>query len=181
MTSSSVTQDMVALLREGFSSAEIAERLNVSPPVVWGVKSHWRLGKYGDAVTGDQSMTNGASPDDISLLEKLAEGIDPFTGEVLPSEHLLQQPQVVRALFHAMHAIERQGKKSQRNPSLPANAGIAWSKSEDEMLVQEFDAETPIPEIAKKHGRTKGAISSRLMRLGKITLKEEGYAGSSDT
>jgi hypothetical protein len=172
MASTSVTQDIVALLREALSSAEIAQRLDVSPPVVWGVKSHWRLGKYGDAVAGDQPMLNKASTDDIALLKMLAEGIDPFTGEVLPSEHLLQHPQIVRALFHTQHAIACQGNKSQRSPSLPANAGTAWSKAEDKDLTQEFDAKTPIPEIAQKHGRTEGAITSRLLRLGKISLKE---------
>src|SRR5207244_4374458 len=105
MASSTVTQDIVALLRQGISSAEIAQRLNVSPPVVWGVKSHWRLGKYGDIIAGNHAMTNNPSTEDIVLLSRLAEGIDPFTGEVLPNDHLLQHLQVVRALFHAIHAI----------------------------------------------------------------------------
>lgn len=181
MASSQVTQAIVALLREGISSAEIAERLNVSPPVVWGVKAHWRLGRYGDAVSGNQLTPGASSMDDISLLERLAEGIDPFTGEVLPDEHLLQQPQVVRAMFHAIHAIERQGKKSQRNPSLPPNAGFAWSKQEDGELVERFDAKTSIAEIARLHGRTEGAITARLVRLGKIVAREEAYVIGRDT
>ena len=181
MASSPVTQEIVDLLRQGISSSEIAQRLNVSPPVVWGVKSHWRLGEYGDAVTGDQSMTNLSSTEDTALLARLAEGIDPFTGEVLPNEHLLQHPQVVRALFHAIHALERQGKKTQRDSSLPANAGSAWTKQEDEELIQDFDSKTSIPDIAQKHSRTKGAITSRLVRLGKITIREEAFAADSDT
>lgn len=128
--------------------------------------------KYDDAIVADATMLNGTSTDDIVLLEKLAEGIDPFTGEVLPRGHLLQHPQVVRALFHAQHAIAQKGKKSQRNPSLHANAGTAWSKAEDEDLVREFDAKISTQEIAKKHGRTKGAINSRLLRLGLISLRE---------
>ena len=168
MASQSKTEEIVALLREGVAAAEIALRLDVSPPVVWGVKCHWRLGRYGDSFAGESSMTDEGLVDDGSLISALAEGVDPFTGEVLAREHLLQQPQVVRALFHAAHALERQGKSAKRAAALPTNAGAAWSEEEDLMLAHEFDFSIPVPEIAKRHGRTKGAITSRLVRLGKI-------------
>ena len=49
MTTREQTEAIVALLQQGLSSAEIAEQLYLTPPVVWGVKAHWRQGKYGDA------------------------------------------------------------------------------------------------------------------------------------
>lgn len=173
MASPELTQEIVALLRQGVSSADIAERLGVSPPVVWGVKAHWRLGKYGDAVSGTKSRHGSSVMDDISLLERLADGIDPFTGEVLPDEHLLQHPQVVRALFHAIRAVERKGQEVQRDRSLPANAGSAWTKEEEQKLIERFDAKTSVTEIARLHGRSKGAIASRLVHLGKLSAREE--------
>lgn len=40
---------ILKLLREDqLKPSEIAEKVGVSPQVVWGIKSHWVLGKYGD-------------------------------------------------------------------------------------------------------------------------------------
>jgi len=106
--------------------------------------------------------------DDVALISSLAEGVDPFSGEVLPNEHLLQHPQVVRALFHSIHALEQHAKSPKRDPSIPANAGTAWNHVEDATLAVEFDSGMQIGELAERHGRSKGAITSRLVRLGKI-------------
>ena len=116
-------------------------------------------------------MTSGKHVDDVALISSLAEGIDPFTGEVLSNDHLLQHPQVVRALFHSIHALEQHAKSAKRDPSIPANAGTSWDANEDATLAREFESGIPIPELAKRHGRTKGAITSRLVRLGKIKVR----------
>jgi hypothetical protein len=58
----------------------------------------------------------------------------------------------------------RQGKP------LPAQAGTSWTAAEDEQLVREFDAGKAVPELAQVHQRTEGAIRSRLLRLGRLTL-----------
>jgi hypothetical protein len=49
-------------------------------------------------------------------------------------------------------------------------AGKAWRKEEDQCLVREFDAGKEIRELSQSHGRTQGAIRSRLLRLGRLTL-----------
>jgi hypothetical protein len=121
-------------------------------------------------------MQNSISLDDIQLISTLAEGIDPRTGEVLPRDHLLHNPQIVRALFHAARALEREEKSAKRAASLPAKAGASWSKEEDNALIQEFDGSVPVAEIAKRQGRTQGGITSRLVRLGKIAAWEDVYA-----
>jgi hypothetical protein len=181
MASESITEEIVSLLRAGVASSDIAQRLNISPPVVLGVKSHWRLGKYGDELTGAFPMENPSSTDAIALLTALAEGVDPFTGEVLPEDHLLQQPQIVRALFHSINALKQQPSKTKKISSTPEKAGTAWAKQEDEDLVRQFDEKVPITEIAKLHGRSRGAITSRLVRLGKIVLPQEPNHAASNT
>jgi hypothetical protein len=126
-------------------------------------------------------MKTPSSTDAISLLSALSEGVDPLTGEVLPEDHLLQQPQVVRALFHAINALKDQSIKANKKSSAPEMAGTAWAKQEDEDLIRQFDEKISIAEIAKLHGRTRGAVTSRLVRLGKIVLPQESKVTASDT
>lgn len=118
-------------------------------------------------------MQDDTQIDDASLLSWLADGVDPFSGEVFPKDHVLQQPQIIRALFHAIRALKSEPSTSKPKQTLPAAAGKAWKNEEDLQLVQEFDSAMPIAQIADTHQRTRGAISSRLVRLGKITRRDE--------
>lgn len=102
------------------------------------------------------------------IIDVLANGIDPESGEILPAGSTFNSPQVIRALFVAVAALDRAVKREERNGALPDNAGRAWSDEEDKKLLAIFDAGTPAKEIAAKHGRTLGAITSRLVRLGRI-------------
>ncbi len=102
------------------------------------------------------------------IIDALANGIDPETGEILPSQSTFNSPQVIRALFVAVSALERAIRLADRDNSLPKNAGRSWSDEEDKQLLVMFDSGTPVKEIAARHGRTLGAITSRLVRLGKI-------------
>ena len=49
-----------------------------------------------------------------------------------------------------------------------SQAGKPWSDEEDQELLAEFDTGNTVAVIASNHGRTEGAISSRLAKLGKI-------------
>ncbi|CAH2779015.1 MAG: hypothetical protein CBARDMAM_1014 [uncultured Caballeronia sp.] len=106
-----------------------------------------------------------------TTLETLARGIDPATGEILPEQSAFNNPQVIRALFFAARELE---KPVQPEPAgraereRPKNAGRACPPEEDEALLKDFDAGMPPKQLAEKHGRTKGAIDSRLVRLGRI-------------
>ena len=75
---------------------------------------------------------------------------------------------VIRALFIATNALDSLAKREQREKTLPDNAGKAWSEIEDSELLSAFDVGRSIKDIAAKHGRTEGAISARLIRLGRI-------------
>jgi hypothetical protein len=58
---------------------------------------------------------------------------------------------------------------------LPNNAGKPWTEVEDTSLLAEFDKGESIGTIALAHNRTKGAIASRLVRLGRISDRFQAY------
>lgn len=109
------------------------------------------------------------------ILETLASGVDPSTGEALAEQSPFNDLQVIRALFYAVRELEK--LQSPRSRAQPGNAGKPWTKEEDASLVQAFDAGMAVGELAERHARTKGAIQSRLMRHGR--LPPEGRAASS--
>jgi hypothetical protein len=103
-----------------------------------------------------------------SIIEALANSVDPETGEVLSAQSVFNNPQVIRALFIATNALDSLAKREKREKALPDNTGKAWSELEDSELLSAFDVGSSIKDIAAKHGRTKGAITARLLRLGRI-------------
>ncbi len=105
----------------------------------------------------------------IKIVQLLSDGIDPETGEVLEKQNVFNNPQVVRALFVALNALERVKKIESRKNELPSNSGKAWTEEEDNNLIKAFDESKDINELAEIHMRTNGAITSRLIRLGKIS------------
>jgi hypothetical protein len=104
----------------------------------------------------------------LKIIEALADGVDPNTGEVLPEGSPYQHPQIVRALHTAAAALQKRVDAERRSRRLPGNAGKAWNDAEDKQLTQGFETGTDIAQLAKQHKRTRGAIQSRLERLGKI-------------
>lgn len=58
-------------------------------------------------------------------------------------------------------------KEKQREKGA-VKAYVPWTKEEDEMLLSEFADHMKLYEIAKAHSRTRGAIKTRLIKLGKI-------------
>ena len=95
------------------------------------------------------------------IVRVLADGVDPTTGEVLPSESVYNSPEVIRALFTLLEYINKDTIKAPLR-----NAGKPWTDIEDDKLRDEFAAKVRISDIAKEHGRTYGAIESRLDHLG---------------
>ena len=106
------------------------------------------------------------------IIEVLAGGIDPATGEVLRDDSPLSSPHVIRALFIAAKALELMAAAKPARPAAaaPGNAGKSWTEEEDQRLVAAFDAGTPAAELARTHERTTGAINSRLIRLGRLQV-----------
>jgi hypothetical protein len=109
----------------------------------------------------------------IEIIKMLADGIDPTTGELFPADSPYQNVVIVRALHTAEEALKRVSKIHTRIKNLPERAGNPWQTDESNLLAERFDSRMPITEIAKAHNRTKGAITSRLAKLGKIESTKE--------
>ena len=106
----------------------------------------------------------------LGILRRLSDGIDPVTGEVFPTGSPYQQPDIIRALFMAVNSLEKTQEKAARRETLPVNAGKPWTKEEEKLLTDSFDKGVTVNELAKAHERRPGAITSRLLKLGKINL-----------
>ncbi|MCX7891786.1 MAG: hypothetical protein N2544_05390 [Burkholderiales bacterium] len=110
----------------------------------------------------------------LRILKTLADGSDPGTGEALPAASAWQHPDVVRALFFAIRALETPEAATRRPAPAPrpeaGNAGKPWTKDEDEQLLAAFDGGQPAEAIAQAHGRTRFAIEARLARFGRVPM-----------
>lgn len=109
------------------------------------------------------------------IIEALANGIDPGTGEILNNQSIFNNPSVIRSLFIAVKALDNEHKRVERAKELPDNAGRSWTENEDRELLSLFDSNASIKYIADKHGRTQGAIASRLVRLGRIKERADAH------
>ena len=98
------------------------------------------------------------------IVRTLADGVDPTTGEILPEESVYNSPEVIRALFTLLEATTL--VKEDTKDTINRNAGKPWTDVEDDKLRDEFEGKMKISDIAKEHGRTYGAIESRLGHLG---------------
>lgn len=107
------------------------------------------------------------------IVESLANGVDPVTGEVLDREGTLSSAQVVRALFLASKVLGETTRKGELAAGRAGNAGKPWSGEEDARLLQSFDAGAVVRDLASLHLRSEGGIRSRLVRLGRINDRAE--------
>ena len=98
------------------------------------------------------------------VLNALSDGVNPITGEILPDTDSCNQPEVIRALHTVLNALGS-NSSSPKKPQ-PENAGKPWSQEEDNALREEYQQGLKTSEIAKIHNRSRGAITSRLVRIG---------------
>jgi hypothetical protein len=118
----------------------------------------------------------------LRILNALANGIHPATGEKFGADSPYQHPDTVRALFEAMRAVEGAGEAApassastsaapaaERRPAMPeSGSGSRWTSEEEQRLVNSFDAGRTVDELARAHSRSRAAIEARLVRLGKM-------------
>ncbi|WP_394265851.1 hypothetical protein [Anaerotignum sp.] len=100
------------------------------------------------------------------LLSILADGIDPFTGEILPEDHVCNEPDMIRALHLAVQQLGN--AKTNTTRYRPENAGKPWSEEDDRILCEMFEQGCKRKEMKEYFKRTGGAIIARLEHLGKI-------------
>ncbi|WP_424945912.1 hypothetical protein [Candidatus Spongiihabitans sp.] len=106
----------------------------------------------------------------IEIVQLLSQGIDPETGEEYPGDSPYQQPNIIRALYASVDALEKEKNRVSRNKNLPSHSGSPWSDEEDKKLLEGFKSKKSITELAEAHQRTKGSIHARLVRHGKIEI-----------
>lgn len=105
------------------------------------------------------------------IIDTLASGVDPATGELLSDDSPVNQPQVIRALFMASQALQAAtgGAINERVRIHERDmAGKTWSEEEDKRLLEAFDAGKSPRELAVLHRRKVGGIESRLVKHGRL-------------
>lgn len=103
-----------------------------------------------------------------AILQALVHGVHPYTGEPLPSDSVVQDPGVIRALLSGMTALNAVEARAARRAQLPKNVGLPWTELELASVRREFEGGQPIEEIARAHGRSARAITHRLAMLGLV-------------
>lgn len=98
----------------------------------------------------------------MELLRCLADGVDPATGSRLPDESVYNRPDVIRALHCVLLELQKKA-----DGAAAVNAGRSWRTEEEAALLEEYDAGLSIAQIARRHGRSAGAIEARLAELGR--------------
>lgn len=114
------------------------------------------------------------------IIDTLAQGIHPVTGEAMPEDSPYNAPPVIRALHAVSRALEgaaaapaaASGPPRKRTP--PPNAGKAWTPQEDAALETAFDAGIALKQVAQELGRTQFAVEQRLVKLGKVAAPAGG-------
>ena len=66
------------------------------------------------------------APSSIHIIQALANGIDPHTGEIYSADSPYQHHQTKQALLIAKQALDRMLKFEERQRNLPGNAGKTW-------------------------------------------------------
>ena len=102
----------------------------------------------------------------LKVLNALANGVHPVTGEVFAADSPYQHPDVVRALFEAVRSLGSNNSKPQDEKR--SSTFVRWSPEEEERLAAGFDSGKTTAELAKLHDRSRAAIEARLLKLGKI-------------
>lgn len=114
------------------------------------------------------------------IIDTLAQGIHPVTGEAMPEDSPYNAPPVIRALHAVSRALEGEGmgaveaRAPRARKALPPNAGKAWSAQEDAALETAFDAGIDLKQVAQELGRTAFAVEQRLVKIGKIAAPAGG-------
>lgn len=108
----------------------------------------------------------------LRILNALANGIHPATGEKFGPDSPYQHPDTVRALFEAVRAVEGAAAppgSTERKPAFPqSGAGSRWTAEEEQRLASAFDAGKTVDELARAHSRSRASIEARLVTLGKL-------------
>ena len=112
------------------------------------------------------------------VVEILAQGVDPTTGEAFSPDSPYNEPGIIRALFTVNEFIRRARKppmtseeKRQENLDLgrPRNYGLPWTDDTRSQVAKGFEDGKTTEELATTLERTQGAIRAELIRQGLLS------------
>jgi hypothetical protein len=111
------------------------------------------------------------------IVNTLAQGVDPNTGEVFAPDSPYNEPRIIRALF-TVHEFVRRARKPRMSPEekrlenldlgRPRNFGLPWTDDSRSQVAAGFEDGKTIEELAEDFERTQGAIQAELIRQGLI-------------
>ena len=99
------------------------------------------------------------------IIELLADGVNPLTGEVLSDDDCCNQVEVVRALHTVLCHLSTKNLQKE----LPKNAGKPWTKEDDKKLQELYSSGMTKQDICIEFNRSFGSITSRLKKLGLVS------------
>ena len=108
------------------------------------------------------------------IIDTLAQGVHPVTGEAMPQDSPYNSPPVIRALLTVSQALVT-GKQVRPRREQPPNSGKPWAPEEDSWLDAAFTAGREIKQLASELGRTPFAVETRLVKLGKLPVPVGRY------
>lgn len=108
------------------------------------------------------------TPDEAkAIIELLLEGVNPVTCKAISRDSVLDEPEVLRALFIASNALS--GSFSSRSSGAkPRRSGEPWGDDEDDKLLRAVEEGVSIDALAIEHQRSIGAITSRLAKYDRV-------------
>lgn len=112
--------------------------------------------------------TSGSPPvrreEMIRVLQALAHGTDPQSGQVFPEDSPYNHPDTIRTLFSILERLKGSGSLEPGERSTSRK----WSSEQDDELTERYMAGAALPELMRTMQRSRGALVSRLILLGLI-------------
>lgn len=105
------------------------------------------------------------------IIDTLARGVHPVTGECMPPDSPYNEPPVIRALFTVSKALEGV-PPARTSKTVAPNTGKVWAAEDDSRLDAGFTAGAELKQLALELGRTPFAVETRLVRMGKLPPRE---------
>lgn len=109
------------------------------------------------------------------IIDTLAQGIHPVTGDVMPEDSPYNAPPVIRALFAVSQALDDAVRAERKGREVPPNTGKAWKAEEDAKLEARFIEGVDSKRIGEELGRTAWAVEARLIKIGKLPAPRRAY------
>jgi len=118
------------------------------------------------------------------IISKLASGVNPLNGEILPNDDLYNDPVIIRALFSAVQAMQGGGannptskdkQEDNARKGKPKNAGTPWTQELKDKLSEEYKNGSTVEDLSISFERTEGAMKAELVRQGLMDSSEVNY------